>query len=442
MSNTSQNFIPDKPFKSFEEQITIMESRNITVPQHQYAIDMLSSYSYTTLINGYKDAFLVPNHDDLFIDGTNFNDLVDLHFFDNDLNNIILKYVIYIENILKTRISYLVANKYGVYTDINDKTCSNPNDYLCKKNYSNSTGMRESTLRYIKKISVAHANLLMKHYLHTKNHIPPWVIATSIPYRTAIDWYSILKDADKSEICNQFIKSDTLSQEQKKEFLIKALNILHQYRNTIAHGSQTRFVSQDPHVNQLPKDQSLCLFGNGLTEKEYDSGIGHNDLLAVFSIILILLSDEKVEYNFFTDIDLLIGTHFDAHYCTRHLNSIYNFPEDIRNRLTWVWENKRGTIIHKYFSSGLEISDMYSDSSLISEAAATSEIITETNDNKNSTKTYPEFVWISIGGKKYHRVGHCQYIHNSCSAQVPLGSAIILGYNRCSHCYNSKCDFD
>lgn len=350
-----------------------MKSRNIAVPNQQYAIDMLSSYSYSALINGCKDAFLVSENEDTYIDGTNFNDLVDLYFFDNDLNNIILKYTIYIENTLKTRLSYLVAKNYGVYTDTSDIRCSNPNDYLYIKNYSNSTNKRSSTLGYIKTISQAHPNLMMKHYMRKKNHIPPWIIVTSIPYGTAIDWYSILKNEDKCAICNQFIKNTALSQDERKEFFIKALEILHKYRNTIAHGSQTRYVAHDSGIPQLPKKQTLSLFGKGLTEQEYNSGIGQNDLLAVFSVILTLLGDEKIEYNFIGDIDWLLGIHFNSHYCTRHLNSIYHFPEDIRNRLTLVWENKRGAKIHQYFSSGFHLNIMYPDDSSLREAAVTSE---------------------------------------------------------------------
>ena len=443
MNNIPQNFIPDKPFKTFEEQLNIMKSRNIDIPNRQYALDMLSSYPYSALVNGCKDAFLVAGRDDLYIDGTNFNDLVDLYFFDNDLNNIILKYTLYIETTLKTRLSYLIAQNYGVYTDIYDLSCNNPDDYLYKGYYSNSTNKKSTTLNYIKEISKAHANLMMNHYINTKNHIPPWVIITSIPYATAIDWYSILPNINKSTICNQFIIDNSLSQADKKEFLLKALEILHKYRNTIAHGSQTRYVTRNPHLPQLPKKQALTLFGKGLTAKEYNSGIGVNDLFAVFSIILTLLADEKIETNFINDIDMLIGTHFNACYCTKTLNEIYNFPEDIRNRLLLVWENKRGPKIYKYLSCGYgyDLDNIPDEITPLTEAAVTSEKFTDSN-TEGYTEPPLKLVWVASGEKEYHSVGHCQFLQNKTPIQIPYGTAIALGYHQCANCCGSKSDFD
>lgn len=418
-----------------------MKSRNIDISNEQYALEMLSSYPYSALVNGCKDAFLVPGHDDSYINGTNFNDLVDLYFFDNDLNNIILKYTLYIETTLKTRLSYLVAENYGVYTDLNNLNCNNPKDYLYKDYYSNSTKKRYSTLKYIKEISQKHANLLMNHYIHGKNHIPPWILITSIPYATAVDWYSILNNSDKCKICDQFISNTTLTQEERKEFLAKAFEILHKYRNTIAHGSQTRYVTTTPHLPQLPKKPALTLFGKGLTEQEYNNKIGQNDLFAVFSIILTLLGDEKIETNFINDIDILMGTHFNSKYCTKSLNEIYNFPEDIRNRLTSVWENKRGTKIYQYFSYGYSYNiDELSEITPFAEVAATTERFSSYNSETEADLT-SKLVWVTAGGKKYHSVGHCHFLQNRSSTQIPYGSAIALGYHQCTNCC-SKSDFD
>ena len=101
----------DKPFKTYEELIAIMEERHIEIPDKEFAIQALTNYSYYGIINGYKDTFLQISGTDNFIPGTNFNELYTLHILDTSLNNIIFKYIIFLERALKSRLSYLVAQE-------------------------------------------------------------------------------------------------------------------------------------------------------------------------------------------------------------------------------------------------------------------------------------------------------------------------------------------
>ena len=47
-----------KCFTSYEDQIRILKSRGLIIPDHQKAIEILSFENYYRLINGYKDLFL------------------------------------------------------------------------------------------------------------------------------------------------------------------------------------------------------------------------------------------------------------------------------------------------------------------------------------------------------------------------------------------------
>ena len=58
-----------------------------------------------------------------------------------------------------------------------------------------------------------------------KNHVPAWILVTNIPFGLTIKWYDILKSEDKTIICNEFISDDSLSIEDKKEFLKMCENI-------------------------------------------------------------------------------------------------------------------------------------------------------------------------------------------------------------------------
>ena len=118
----------DKPFQTYEQLLKIMEDRHIIINDREFAIQALINYSYYGIINGYKNTFLQMPNTDNFIPGTTFEQLYTLHLIDTSLNNIIFKYILFLEKALKSRLSYLVAENYGVYTDPNDLKCADESD--------------------------------------------------------------------------------------------------------------------------------------------------------------------------------------------------------------------------------------------------------------------------------------------------------------------------
>lgn len=50
----------EKEFKTVEEQIEILKSRNLRIENYDKTYKMLSKNNYYYLINGYKDLFLDP----------------------------------------------------------------------------------------------------------------------------------------------------------------------------------------------------------------------------------------------------------------------------------------------------------------------------------------------------------------------------------------------
>ena len=99
----------DKPFLTYEEQMNLMESRNIIIQNRDFTRRALSGLSYYTIINGYKNTFLSQIGSDNFIEGTKFDDLYTLHMIDTNLNTIILKYILFVERYLKTILSQKIT---------------------------------------------------------------------------------------------------------------------------------------------------------------------------------------------------------------------------------------------------------------------------------------------------------------------------------------------
>ena len=330
----------DKPFITYAQMIELMESRNIIVDDKDLAVIALQNFSYYSLVNGYKNTFIQDSSSDSFIDGTKFEELYTLHIIDTGLNNILFKYIIYLEKALKSRLSYLISEKYGVYTDYNNHRNNSPDDYLSRHNYSPSNNRRSDILRRLKSaISTERHNPSMAHYINNKNHVPAWILTTNIPYGLAIEWYGILKNDDKSMLCSTFIPNDDIAIESKKEFMRKALSLTKEYRNKIAHGNRTFNIWNLP---VLPKNPLLTLCFNAIEEDEYNRGLGQNDLMAVILVIMVLFDDPFLLNNFYAELCNIILPYDrnDFKIANKTIYEILSLPNDFLLRLETLLKRK------------------------------------------------------------------------------------------------------
>ena len=169
----------------------------------------------------------------------------------------------------------------------------------------------------------------MQHYINTKNHIPPWILTTNITFGLTIEWYSIFKKNDKSYICNQFIHNANLSDEDTKEFMKKALDLLREYRNAIAHGNRT---FSDHRKSIIPKKQLLALAPNYISETEYNSGLGQKDLYSVILLFVLLLNDQYLIANFFLDLKNILNPYNETTFSDKTIFEAFHLPNDLFKR--------------------------------------------------------------------------------------------------------------
>lgn len=78
------NQIVDKPFKTTEHQIAILESRHLLFHDKEMATKNLERYGYYEIINGYKDNFMIDPSDDGkgFKDDVSFDHIYQLFMVD------------------------------------------------------------------------------------------------------------------------------------------------------------------------------------------------------------------------------------------------------------------------------------------------------------------------------------------------------------------------
>lgn len=103
-----------KPFRPNEELIKLLESRNLNIPNHNFAMRMLNYENYYYIINGYKDIFInstIP--DDAYKPNASFNEIVALYTFDRRLRELLLIELLRVEHVLKTKIVSVFSEHHG-----------------------------------------------------------------------------------------------------------------------------------------------------------------------------------------------------------------------------------------------------------------------------------------------------------------------------------------
>ena len=216
-----------KEFKTYEEQLNILIKKGLICDNN--SLEVLKRNNYYFLINRYKDCFTIPSSKpNMFKEGTKFDEIVALYHFDRDLRSVVLKYIIIIENTLKSIISHEFSKKYSYgyldRTNFLETTALHSNEILEKriKNLFNSI---KSTIAQGKK-----KNKYIKHYSSQYDNIPLWVVINDLSLGLTIKFYKLLKADDKVVIAALLNSTP--------DELESFLNILNYFRNLAAHNQR------------------------------------------------------------------------------------------------------------------------------------------------------------------------------------------------------------
>ena len=131
----------EKQFKNLEEQIEILKYKGMTINDEEYAKKILLRENYF-FISGYRYPFMRSNVDKHFLEGVTFEEMYSLFLFDRAIRNVFFKYLLVIENNLKSIFSYQLSKKYG-YKE---------KDYLRAKNFTSDRSKQRQVNDLIKKM--------------------------------------------------------------------------------------------------------------------------------------------------------------------------------------------------------------------------------------------------------------------------------------------------
>ncbi len=278
-----------KPFKTYDEQITILKSRNLIINDENRAKEILAQNNYYNLINGYKSVFLEKDINENFlqpekyIENSTLEELYYLYLMDQELKSLIFKYLLRFEKLLKSYIAYQFSEKY------NDDY-----SYLTVKNYSSRT---EDLNKVLKNIAILSGTInrenkksgkpAINHYTKNHNNVPLWVLVNFLTFGQISYFYQAIDENLRNDIARKFgekYKTNYNTNEKISDGEMKQIiKLIRYFRNSIAHDEVI-------FSFKVRKSESIALFSKFFGENVYKGK-------KLFDLILILkLVIPKEEY--------------------------------------------------------------------------------------------------------------------------------------------------
>ena len=268
----------EKEFKTINEQIEILKSRNIIVKDYDKAYKILEKNNYYYLINGYKDLFLNEKHKDEYISNTKIEEIYAIYQFDKNMKMIFLKYILLIENEINTYIAYEFSKIYG------------HKDYLILKNFNNSNSKIPLIEKFIDDINLEikyqykSSNKMIVHYLSEYNYVPLWVLVRILSFGKISKFYTFMKPKEQNAISRKYNL-------RINEFRV-ILHNLTLIRNICAHDEKLYDVKLKSRISTTKYHKIL-----NIENKNGNYKLATRDLFSIAIILKFLL--EKEDFNNF-----------------------------------------------------------------------------------------------------------------------------------------------
>ena len=270
-----------KKFKSTNELIEILKLKGVSINSENNVSHIIEKYSYYSIVNSYKWIFKIEEN---YKANASFTEIFAMYKFDKSLKIIMLKYILEIEAVIKTKIANLFAKKYGLEDYLNI------NNFDLKENNSN--------LEHIKKLIEEIKNEINKgngkhdaitHYMSKYGFVPPWVLTKVLSLGTISKFYGLMKQQDRQEISKQFNMNDRM--------LRNILGNLTSVRNIAAHDDRL-YTYRSTFYIRLDK-----------TKKSPNKALHTNMYIIVKSLELLLENNQVIE------MKRLITKEFDTLKC-------------------------------------------------------------------------------------------------------------------------------
>lgn len=286
-----------KTFSTTNAQLRKLRSRGLVIANGSRAKRILEMENYYNLINGYKALFLDKSYtgsDEQYLPGTKFEEIYSLYLFDRELRNIFIRYILELENNIKSIVAHDFSSKYG------------HDNYMKISHFDTSVKKweKKTTAQKVGEVSDLISNLqreisrqlsknnpMISHYMLEYGYVPLWVLVNTLTLGTISTFYSYLSQKDQNDIGKHF----SLKPEEMSSFL----QVLTIYRNACAHDERLynlkalRRSMKSNSISTMPVHRRM-----GIPVNTSNNPVcGKNDLFAIIIIFKTILS--KTSFNRF-----------------------------------------------------------------------------------------------------------------------------------------------
>lgn len=260
----------DKPFRSAEEQVDILESRGLKIADREDAVRTLLSWNYYTLVNGYKDMFLDPAksreaHDDRYIEGAYFEQLKLAYALDRGFRSATMDVLMQAESVMKTSLVHAFCQKYGGGDSYLEEGWECGEDFYRgrKEDYVSNLSRLKNTLKNVRRNS-RHKDYI-QHYIDDYGNVPLWVLAPCLNFGDIAMFFDFQNDAVQNLACANVAKASGKGPISPRK-MRGAYQILTPFRNICAHNERVFCAKVGPRGQYRMKDLFYAL-GIVLPEK-------------------------------------------------------------------------------------------------------------------------------------------------------------------------------
>ncbi|MCH3944228.1 MAG: Abi family protein [Atopobiaceae bacterium] len=226
----------DKPFRTIEEQVELLESRGMRMDEDPRPT--LMREGYYSVVNGYKDILIDRDAtaragDDRFLPGTTFRLIRILFDADRILREDTFHALVRAETTMRNAVVYAFcdANREpDAYLD--------PTRYCGASEYHAPQRYNDNLIRLLGVLKSAHddewGQECVGHYLSEYGHVPLWVLANTLTFGNLSHFYSMQRRSVKNETC-RIVSSEQGVGRIKVERLGSVFSTLVDFRNICAH---------------------------------------------------------------------------------------------------------------------------------------------------------------------------------------------------------------
>lgn len=267
----------NKPFKTYNEQIDILKSRGLIFDNEANAKSFLEANGYYNIINGYKDAFIIPQ-EERYLPDAKFEYVQALYLFDKKLRHSLLAILLEVETELKSIISYEFAKAHG--------ECG----YLISSNFRPGTNefiarLQQHIEDWENSSNISYQNI--RHYLTSHGEIPVWVLCSHLNLSDLSKFYANMLPEDQQSVCDHLVAIN--GNPFNTQFLFRGLWILSEIRNLCAHNQRLYTYTCTHHLQSRKNPfikKLLSIYGKNF---KYDN------IISVAIVLYHLATKEQIQ---------------------------------------------------------------------------------------------------------------------------------------------------